>query len=378
MSRWLTALKPAAFRGVPFRVEYEDAEGARRLSISPIAYAETSVIEDMGRDPRLVTLTAYVAGDRADSAAMAMIGALDAKGPALLVLPMLPSLRARVQSWRFTRARDRAGFVGFDVTFVEEGLSSVPFGPISGAGPAADALAQASQVLSGALSSAVRGLTAGRQNPETVAADAAATRIAALAPSVTGGDAPAEAVTDAIAAFDQASSDPVGAPGKFASSLVIAWRRVALDSDADALFSALPSEIASSGGLAAVASAERATMAGALAVAALRRAYAARQDASAARDALRLAVDAVAPDAASLGPETVEWLMSITGDAARALSRTAASRSPLVRVETGVSLSAIRAAYDLYGDANRAGELIGRNRIATAAFMPLAFEALAE
>ena len=71
MSRnWIRALRAASFRGVPFKVEYEDAEGARRLSVSPIAYAETSVIEDMGRDPRMVTLAAYVAGDLADAAAV--------------------------------------------------------------------------------------------------------------------------------------------------------------------------------------------------------------------------------------------------------------------------------------------------------------------
>jgi prophage DNA circulation protein len=38
----------AAFRGVSFKVDLEEVFGARRLSVSPIAYAETSVIEDMG------------------------------------------------------------------------------------------------------------------------------------------------------------------------------------------------------------------------------------------------------------------------------------------------------------------------------------------
>lgn len=43
-----------------------------------------------------------------------------------------------------------------------------------------------------------------------------------------------------------------------------------------------------------------------------------------------------------------------------------------------VYLAVIRAAYDLYGDANRAGELVDRNRVATPVYMPLAFEAVTE
>lgn len=380
MSRnWIRALRAASFRGVPFKVEYEDAEGARRLSVSPIAYAETSVIEDMGRDPRMVTLAAYVAGDLADAAARALIGALDAKGPALLVLPMLPSMRARVRSWRFSRERDRAGYVAFDIAFVEEGLASIPFGPTPGAGPIADTMAAGGTIIGAALAEGLRGLTSGRENAETVAAAAAAARLASLAPTVTGGGEPGAAVTAALDALADASADPVGKPAAYAAALVSGWRRVALDADAGSLFAALPAEIAAAGPAdAVVGAAERATMGCAMALAAVRRDYPARQDASAARDALRLATDAAMADSAGLGADVHAWLTGITGDAARVLSRTAAARAPLSRVETRVSLSSIRAAYDLYGDANRAGELVDRNRIATPVFMPLAFEALTE
>jgi prophage DNA circulation protein len=48
----------------------------------------------------------------------------------------------------------------------------------------------------------------------------------------------------------------------------------------------------------------------------------------------------------------------------------------LVRVETGVSMSAVRLAYDLYGDPARARELTARNGVATPVFMPVVFEAV--
>ena len=69
MRNWLTAFRPASFRGVRFKVDGEGMSGQRRLSISPIAYAERSGIEDMGRDPRVWQLVAYVSGDAADGGA---------------------------------------------------------------------------------------------------------------------------------------------------------------------------------------------------------------------------------------------------------------------------------------------------------------------
>lgn len=134
---WLTAFRPASFRGVPFKVDLEAVEGARRLSISPIAYAETSVIEDMGREPRRMRLAAYCAGEVADIEATTLAAALSARGPALLMLPMMGAISARVQAWGLRREKDVAGHVGFDIDFVEAGMGAFPAG-IAGAGAFGD------------------------------------------------------------------------------------------------------------------------------------------------------------------------------------------------------------------------------------------------
>jgi len=105
--------------------------------------------------------------------------------------------------------------------------------------------------------------------------------------------------------------------------------------------------------------------------------YPSRQDAQAARTAISARADAVYSEAGVYGPETIEWLVSMTGVATLYLSRTAAERAPAVRVETGVSLPSTLLAYGLYGDAGRAQELVDRNRVATSLVMPVSFEAVA-
>lgn len=111
--------------------------------------------------------------------------------------------------------------------------------------------------------------------------------------------------------------------------------------------------------------------------AAVRAEYPSRQDAQAARSAISARAETVYNEAGVYGPETISWLVSLTGIATLYLSQTAAERAPAVRVETGVSLPSTLLAYDLYGDAGRAGELVERNRIGTSLVMPVAFEAVA-
>ncbi|MCO6410102.1 hypothetical protein [Hoeflea alexandrii] len=105
--------------------------------------------------------------------------------------------------------------------------------------------------------------------------------------------------------------------------------------------------------------------------------YPSRQDAQAARTAVSARADMVYGEAGIYGPETIAWLVSMTGVATLTLSRTAAERAPAVRVETGVSLPSTLLAYDLYGDAGRAEALVDRNRVATSLVMPVSFEAVA-
>ena len=112
--------------------------------------------------------------------------------------------------------------------------------------------------------------------------------------------------------------------------------------------------------------------------AAVRADYSSRQDAQSARAAISARAETVYSVAGIFGADVIDWLVSLTGITVVYLSRTAAERSPAVRVETGVSLPSTLLAYDLYGSAARAGEIVDRNRISTSLVMPVSFEAVAE
>lgn len=122
----------------------------------------------------------------------------------------------------------------------------------------------------------------------------------------------------------------------------------------------------------------RAAMIAGLAIVTVRRNYAARQDAAAARATFAaFAEPEIERTGQLLGYAAHVWLADLVGKASVILSKLAADRAPLVRVETGVSMPSSRLAYDLYGDPDRGAELVTRNKVATPIFMPVRIEALA-
>ena len=121
-----------------------------------------------------------------------------------------------------------------------------------------------------------------------------------------------------------------------------------------------------------------ALLAGALSISMLRATYIAQPDAAAARDLIKSVAESILETLGdTLGFAAMNALDAVTGETALALSRLAASRAPLVRVETGISLPSTLLAWEIYQDPERAGELIDRNGIGTPLLMPVGFEALA-
>ena len=80
---------------------------------------------------------------------------------------------------------------------------------------------------------------------------------------------------------------------------------------------------------------------------------------------------------AALGPELHMWLAGLVAVAVRLVSDLAANATPMVHVESGVSLPSTVIAYHLYGDAKRAQGLVDISGSATPLIMPSGFEALA-
>lgn len=111
--------------------------------------------------------------------------------------------------------------------------------------------------------------------------------------------------------------------------------------------------------------------------AAVRVDYDSRQAAQRGRRRLAAQADASYELLASeFGADALSWIVRLVGESILQISAIAATKAPIVRVETGLSLPSSLLAWDLYGDPERGRELVLRNRVGAPLVMPTAFEAL--
>ncbi|WP_313077367.1 hypothetical protein [Agrobacterium pusense] len=116
-----------------------------------------------------------------------------------------------------------------------------------------------------------------------------------------------------------------------------------------------------------------------LAIAGGRAEWISRPQARAGRDRIASAGDAALSVVSAMGANGVDlyvWLSALTNVAVRLVSDQAADAVPVVRVETGISLPSTFLAYQLYGDAGRAENLVEIAGVSTPMLMPSAFNAL--
>lgn len=118
-----------------------------------------------------------------------------------------------------------------------------------------------------------------------------------------------------------------------------------------------------------------------LSISGVKVAWPSRPRARAARSRISAVADNALGVAFALGGDGADlhhWLADVTGTSVRVVSDIAANAVPVVRVETGISMSASVLAYRLYGDAKRAEALVEISGSRTPGIMPISFDALAE
>lgn len=116
-----------------------------------------------------------------------------------------------------------------------------------------------------------------------------------------------------------------------------------------------------------------------LAVAGGRSQWISRPQARMGRDRIAAAGDVALAAVSAMGADSVDlyvWLSRLINIAVRLVSDQAADAVPIVRIETGISLSSTLLAYQLYGDAARAESLVEIAGVSTPMLMPSAFNAL--
>jgi len=122
MRNWPHTLRPASYKGVPFFIDEEAlAKSGRFVARHSFVKAEFHATEDMGRVPREFRVSAYLASDSADTDVRAFVELCSEAGPGTLVLPMLGPALARCVSCHVKARRDKLGYVGIDLDFVEAG-----------------------------------------------------------------------------------------------------------------------------------------------------------------------------------------------------------------------------------------------------------------
>jgi prophage DNA circulation protein len=117
-----------------------------------------------------------------------------------------------------------------------------------------------------------------------------------------------------------------------------------------------------------------------LAIAGCRAEWVSRPMARSARSRVSAAGDDGAAAADTLGGDGADlyaWLTAVTAVSCRLLSDIAANAAPVIRVRTGISMPSTVLAYQLYGDAKRAGGLVDLAGSSTPMVMPTLFDALA-
>lgn len=119
---WMSTLRLASFRGVPFQVSTDDLEVGRRLKVWEFPNRDRPFIEDMGEKAITYSVRAYIAEDALIGRQKALMSACRRRGPGTLTLPTDGSQRVRCKSARRTHEKDKLGFIAFQLEFVEAGL----------------------------------------------------------------------------------------------------------------------------------------------------------------------------------------------------------------------------------------------------------------
>lgn len=121
---WKDVLRPASFRGVAFKVENSARAGGRRGVNFEYPKRNTPSDEDLGRHAFRWAVDGYVIGLDYLEAADDLEAALNEPGHGLLIHPTMGEMVVRCERYTRSESKDRGGFAGFTMSFVEKGSAA--------------------------------------------------------------------------------------------------------------------------------------------------------------------------------------------------------------------------------------------------------------
>lgn len=406
---WRTTLRKASYRGAPFFVDTDKLSTGRRLVVHEFPNSDQPYVEDLGRDANKFSVTAYVLGDDSDSSAKRLLTACEARGAAALVLP-LERYAAHCEKAERSFHKDKMGYIALELSFVREGVGSAPFPTAFLGYLIAAAITEVRAPIAAALALVYRGIGI----PSAVA-DASIGTLGALSATLSAivtthplATAALPPINLAIAAIREdaaelARAGDVGDQIETRSGLalsesvsveplvaavfdtVVAIGRLAAPDVAIGigmdLVEWVPEEQADArarDNVAAIATVARIAALCAVADGLQRERYRDRRAAIQARaNAAELFTAELERLAGWRDHAVYVALETLSNRCAEHLTQQIATLAPVVIVESNLRMPALWWANRLYGDANRATELVERNRAIHAGFLPLVVEALA-
>lgn len=370
---WFQRLRPASFRGVPFKVLSHEREGGRNGPDFEYPDSDVGSTEDTGGKIDKHKIDAFLVGDDYDLDADRLIEALRIKGPGELEHPRYGTQRVQVRSWSRAEEGAEGGIARFSLAFTDAPGGGLTISVAADIDDTADALVTA---VSAAFEDAflVEGL------PGYVS-DAAVLKVAEVFARIeTALLRSSVAAADALAIATPAeASTLIAAPDEYAASIAAIW--LVAPFEALRAFALARPATAGTDSLDSANEIQRITNDNAVDAMAQRLALAeySRQvvplvedtfevydDAIDLRDEL---ADLVRVEEATTAADEYDALIKARTDVYARITATAA---PLVRLRTITikhTVPALVLAYDLYGDATRAVEVIDRNAIRHGGFI---------
>jgi hypothetical protein len=344
----------------------------------------------MGRKTQSFVVRAYLASDAADAEREAFMSLLSSPGAGMLILPMHGAKLANCTEVRTSGEKNKLGYIGFDLRFVEAMTSA--------AASIVSAFARIAFTVAGQLASlipATIGATLpGQAVPQSgaipraggilLSAATIAADLGALAPTSAGTDpvdVDLRVIRSAInrATTLSAVSDQVAVVAGFIHAHAAVAEATEMQSAglamSAAILSAIPAtaspalaneqrlgkRIAQSLGLLLVSEA---------AAAAASRSFNSRTQANETRSAIIAAFDAALASAVDVAEPVALAAREAVTAAIRHIDETAGDLAPLVRIDAPRSLPSTALAWALYRDPSRAPELVAAARTGTSLFMP--------
>lgn len=395
---WRERLQAGKFRTAAFEIDAHDQGGGRRLALHEYPLRDEPYAEDLGRKAREFSVDCYVVGADYMADRDAMLAALDEYGPGVLVHPYLGTQTVAVQSYRLRETTREGGMAMFSITFVEAGRAAEPDSVTDTAGDvgtAADA-AVASAQTDFADTFSFSGKPQFVSDAATTMLEGGIKELRSLSGRISAATQP---ISDFSASLDRLGSELstlIRTPATLASrvaGVVVALGGVASDvtgainayrtlwpfgNDEPAVTGTTASLIQQAGNQAAIAGLMQRAATAEAARAAASAPFASADEATALRELFTTQFDALL-DAAD-ADDVFTALTALHAAVVRDLNTRAAKLPRTRKVTPSATQPVLVLAQRLYGDANRADDIVARNKIRHPGFVPggVALEVLSD